>query len=100
MDAFPAFFPLAGRTVVIAGEGEAAEAKVRLFAGSPATLTRLKGSDALDPRSYVGATLAFVAAEDDDWARRAAGAARTANVPVNVVDRPALCDFTTPAVID
>ncbi|HKP77574.1 MAG TPA: siroheme synthase, partial [Phenylobacterium sp.] len=43
MDAFPAFFPLAGRSVVIAGEGEAAEAKVRLFAGSPATLVRLTG---------------------------------------------------------
>lgn len=100
MDAFPAFFPLAGRTVVIAGEGEAAEAKVRLFAGSPATLTRLRGADALDPGSYVGATLAFIAGDDDDWARSAAGAARAANVPVNAVDRPALCDFTTPAVID
>jgi precorrin-2 dehydrogenase/sirohydrochlorin ferrochelatase len=100
MDAFPAFFPLAGRSVAIAGEGEAAEAKVRLFAGSPATLVRLTGGEALDPKSYAGMTLAFVAAEDDRWAMAAAEAARAANVPVNVVDRPALCDFTTPAVID
>jgi precorrin-2 dehydrogenase / sirohydrochlorin ferrochelatase len=100
MDAFPAFFPLAGRTVVIAGEGEAAEAKARLFAGSPATLTRLTGAEALDAKSYAGATLAFVAAADDGWAMAAAEAARAANVPVNVVDRPALCDFVTPAVID
>ena len=36
MDAFPAFFPLAGRKIVIAGEGDAADAKARLFDGSPA----------------------------------------------------------------
>jgi precorrin-2 dehydrogenase/sirohydrochlorin ferrochelatase len=100
MDAFPAFFPLAGRTVVIAGEGEAADAKARLFEGSPATVVRLVGAPALEPGSYADATLAFVAAEDDGWARAAAAAARAAHVPVNVVDRPALCDFTTPAVID
>jgi precorrin-2 dehydrogenase/sirohydrochlorin ferrochelatase len=100
MDVFPAFFPLAGRTVAIAGEGEGAEAKARLFEGSPATVLRLVGPAALDPRSYSGATLAFVAAENFQWALAAAEAARTANVPVNVVDRPALCDFTTPSVID
>lgn len=100
MDAFPAFFPLAGRTVVIAGEGEAAEAKARLFEGSPATVVRLSPEEALDHRAYASATLAFVAAEDDHFARQAAEAARAAGVPVNVVDRPALCDFTTPAVID
>jgi precorrin-2 dehydrogenase/sirohydrochlorin ferrochelatase len=100
MDAFPAFFPLAGRTVAIAGEGEAAEAKARLFEGSPAAVVRLAGAEALDPASYAGAALAFVAAEDDRWAQAAVEAARAANVPVNAVDRPALCDFTTPAVID
>ena len=100
MDAFPAFFPLAGRILVIAGAGAAAAAKVRLFDGSPARLKRLEGSAALDPQSYVGAALAFVASDDDDFAAAAAGAARAAHVPVNVVDRPQLCDFTTPAVID
>lgn len=100
MDAFPAFFPLAGRTVVIAGEGEAADAKARLFEGSPAIVVRLAGREALDPRSYANAALAFVAGDNEDWAREAAEAARAAHVPVNVVDRPALCDFTTPAVID
>jgi precorrin-2 dehydrogenase/sirohydrochlorin ferrochelatase len=100
MDAFPAFFPLSGKTVVIAGVGEAAEAKVRLFAGSPATLRRLDGEAALSPAAYEGAALAFIASPDDAFAEAAAGAARAAHVPVNVVDRPALCDFTTPAVID
>jgi precorrin-2 dehydrogenase/sirohydrochlorin ferrochelatase len=100
MDAFPAFFPLAGKTVVIVGEGEAADAKLRLFASSPAHILRLEGEAALRPQAYAGAALAFIATDDDAYAQAASDAARAAHVPVNVVDRPALCDFTTPAVID
>ncbi len=100
MDAFPAFYPLAGRLVIVAGEGEMAEAKARLFEGSPARILRLRGEQATDPSAYAGAALAFIASPDADFAARAAAAARAAHVPVNVADRPALCDFTTPAVID
>ena len=100
MDAFPAFFPLAGRSVAIAGEGEGAEAKARLFVGSPAQVVRLGATEALDSGNYVGVALAFIAGDDETWARQAADAARSAHVPVNVVDRPALCDFTTPSIID
>jgi precorrin-2 dehydrogenase/sirohydrochlorin ferrochelatase len=100
MHAFPAFYPLAGRTVVIAGAGEGADAKARLFAGSPATVKRINGPEALQPAAYAGAALAFVASDDDAFAEAAAAAARAAHVPVNAVDRPGLSDFTTPAVID
>jgi len=100
MDAFPAFFPLAGRTVVVAGSGPKAEAKARLFAASPARVVRLAGEAAFASKAYVGATLAFVASDDEDFIMGAAAAARAARVPVNVADRPDLCDFTTPAVID
>ncbi len=100
MDAFPAFFPLAGRSVAIAGEGEGADAKARLFVGSPARVVRLDKATALDPKAYHGMTLAFIAGDDETWARQAADAARAAHVPVNVVDQPALCDFTTPSIID
>ena len=100
MDAFPAFFPLTGRTVVIAGVGEGAEAKARLFAGSPARIVRVLDDSAFDPATYAGAALAFIAHADETWAATAAAAARATHVPVNVTDRPALCDFTTPAVID
>jgi precorrin-2 dehydrogenase/sirohydrochlorin ferrochelatase len=100
LDAFPAFFPLSGRTVVVAGEGEAAQAKLRLLEGSPAQIVRLTGAAAADPAAYAGAALAFVASADEAFALAAAAAARAAHVPVNVVDRPQLCDFTTPAVID
>lgn len=100
MDAFPAFFPLAGRKVVIAGSGEPAEAKLRLLASSPAILIRVEGPEALLPGAYSGAMLAFIADEDEGFCQAAAAAARVARALVNVADRPQLCDFTTPAVID
>jgi precorrin-2 dehydrogenase/sirohydrochlorin ferrochelatase len=100
LDSFPAYFPLAGRKVVIAGSGEGADNKARLFEGSPATLVRLDGHAAFLPGSYAGAVLAFVASDDEVFVQAAAAAARAARVLVNVVDKPALCDFNTPAVID
>ncbi len=100
MDAFPAYFPLAGKTVVVAGSGEAAEAKARLFVGSPAAVVRIEGAMALEQRSYFGAILAFIADPDEVFVTAAAAAARSVGVLVNVTDRPQLCDFTTPAVID
>ncbi|WP_091736692.1 NAD(P)-dependent oxidoreductase [Phenylobacterium immobile] len=100
MDAFPAFFPLAGRWVVIVGEGEAAEAKARLFAGSPAQVVRIAGPAALASDAYTGAALVFVTGEDETYVAAAVAAARAAGVPVNAPDRPHLCDFTTPAIVD
>ncbi|HYG27833.1 MAG TPA: NAD(P)-dependent oxidoreductase, partial [Caulobacteraceae bacterium] len=99
MDAFPAFFPLDGRKVVVAGSGEAARAKARLFDGSPAELVRIEGEAAFEPTSYRDALLAFIAVEPQE-AERAARAAARAGAIVNVVDRPDLCDFTTPAIVD
>ena len=100
MDSFPAFFPLAGRTVIVAGEGEAAEAKARMFEGSPAAVTRLSLTEAAEMGRYAGASLAFIAGRDPAALSAAAAAARAAGVPVNVVDHPQFCDFTTPALID
>jgi precorrin-2 dehydrogenase / sirohydrochlorin ferrochelatase len=100
MEAFPAFYPLAGRRVVIAGDGEGAEAKARLLEGSPARLERVQGPAALTPQAYAGATLAFVASADAGFRAAAAAAARAAGVPVNVVDHPELSDFHTPAIVD
>lgn len=100
MDVFPAFFPLAGATVVIAGEGAGAQAKARLFESSPARVVRLTGDDAAATDRYAGAILAFIDGENDAFAQAASTAARTAGALVNVIDRPALSDFNTPAVID
>ncbi len=102
MDAFPAFVPLAGRRVIVVGEGEMADGKAVLFDGSPATLTRIpEGGVALEPETYAGATLVFIASADEGFAAAAAQAARAGGAMlVNVVDRPALCDFYTPALVD
>jgi precorrin-2 dehydrogenase/sirohydrochlorin ferrochelatase len=99
VDAFPAFFPLAGRKVVVAGTGGAADAKARLFEGSPAKLVRVESDEALSPAAYNGALLAFIAG-DPEFAEAAAKAAARAGAIVNVVDRPDLSDFTTPSIVD
>ena len=101
MDSFPAFFPLAGRRVVIVGAGEFADGKAQLFEGSPAEVMRIPDdARALDAETYRGAALAFIGSTDDAFAEAAVRAARMAGVPVNAVDRPALCDFFTPALVD
>ena len=100
MESFPAFFPLAGRRVVIVGSGEHAQGKARLFEGSPAQVEHIDDGRALDPEAYRGAVLAFIASGDAAFDELAASAAREAGVPVNVVDRPPLCDFFTPALVD
>lgn len=46
------------------------------------------------------AMLAIVAVEDDGEAELAAARLKARGLLVNVVDRPALCDFTTPAIVD
>lgn len=100
MDAFPAFIPLAGARVVVAGQGAAADAKARLFDGSPAVLTRLPTPEALDADACAGARIVFLAGEDLPALADAAARARAAGALVNVVDKPALSDFATPSIVD
>jgi uroporphyrin-III C-methyltransferase/precorrin-2 dehydrogenase/sirohydrochlorin ferrochelatase len=47
-----------------------------------------------------GAAIAIGACDDDREAARFAAAARAAGVPVNVVDRPAYCDFAFGAIVN
>jgi uroporphyrin-III C-methyltransferase/precorrin-2 dehydrogenase/sirohydrochlorin ferrochelatase len=102
MRQFLAAFQLDGARVAVLGEGPAAEAKARLFAGSPCELLRLdpKLSDEILQGALMGARLAFIAVEDRDDAQRLAAIARAAGALVNVVDKADLCDFQTPALID
>lgn len=100
MDAFPAYFPLEGRRVVVAGDGWGALAKARLFAGSPAAVVRVTGDACVDPAAYAGAALIFLAGDDPARLAQAVAAARTAGAPLNVVDHPELSDFHTPAIVD
>ena len=97
MDTFPAFIPLTGRKVVVIGEGEAADAKARLFDGSPA---RIKRMAQITAEGLADAALIFIALPDGPALQDALALARQTRALVNVVDRPELSDFTTPSIID
>ena len=94
---FPIFMDLEGRRAVVLGEGENAERK--------ADALRRYGADVVqaasfDPALLDGCALAIGAeAHEADLAAMVA-AAHARGIPVNVVDRPELCSFITPAVVD
>jgi uroporphyrin-III C-methyltransferase/precorrin-2 dehydrogenase/sirohydrochlorin ferrochelatase len=91
MHSLPLFLRISGDPVILLGEGEAADAKRRIIeraGGMPV------GDD--DDR----ARIAFIALEDESEAAAAATRLKARGLIVNVVDRPDLCDFTTPAIVD
>src|SRR6266536_5764822 len=53
-----------------------------------------------EPADLTGAAIAVAALEDEAQAAAFAAAARNAGVPVNVVDKPALCDFAFGAIVN
>ncbi|MBA3054121.1 MAG: siroheme synthase [Sphingomonadales bacterium] len=95
MDSLPLYHRISGQPVIVLGEGEAAEAKRRLVerAGGRVFTAFQSGIDA-------GARLAFVAHDDAAAAEADAQRLRRAGLLVNVVDRPALCDFTVPSLLE
>lgn len=95
MDTLPLFHRIAGQPVIVLGEGVAAEAKRRLVerAGGTVVTGLQEGIDTC-------ARLAFIAHDDDRAAEADAIRLRCAGVLVNVVDRPALCDFTVPSLLE
>lgn len=86
----PIVVRLNGKPVILLGEGEAAEAKRRL----------IERAGALAVEDHPDARLAIVAIEDEAAAVAAAQRLKARDLLVNVVDRPALCDFTLPAIVD
>ena len=85
LHSLPLFVRLNGRPVILVGTGEAADAKRRLLERAGARVV----SENAD------AALAIVADDDAAVARL-----KARGVLVNAVDRPALCDFTLPAIVD
>lgn len=86
--ALPVFVRLAGRPVILLGEGEAADAKRRLLERAGAVIVGEAAAEAM---------LAIVALDDP---APAVARLRARGLLVNAVDRPDLCDFTLPAIVD
>ena len=84
----PLFHRIGGRMVIVLGAGEAAQAKARLVERAGGLVT---GDETAQAR------LAFIALDQPEGA---AARLRARGVLVNVVDRPDLCDFTTPSILD
>ena len=118
MNLFPAFFDMSDADVAVFGGGEEARRKVRLLAKTPARISVLVG-DEIEPgfaQEFAGrisivpfeqygpvldvATFAIIACRVDTRTEEAITLARQFGVPVNVVDRPDLCDFTVPSILD
>jgi uroporphyrin-III C-methyltransferase/precorrin-2 dehydrogenase/sirohydrochlorin ferrochelatase len=91
MHSLPIFLDLTGRKVALIGQGEAAAARRRLIERAGGIVV-----DAADEAARLG----FVAIDDEAAAEAAAGRLRARGLIVNVADRPALCDFTLPAIVD
>ncbi len=118
MKSFPMFIDVAGRTIVIVGGEEQAAQKARLALKTEAEIVFV--ADALEPElaelvrrgrarrapfQALGDTLsaarfAFIATGCAGADAAAAAVAKSKGVLVNVVDRPELCDLTTPAIVD
>lgn len=86
MHSLPVFLRLTGRAVILTGEGEAADAKRRLLERAGAVIV---GEEA-------EAAIAIVSDGDEATVQRL----RARGVLVNATDRPELCDFTLPAIVD
>ncbi|WP_407495640.1 NAD(P)-dependent oxidoreductase [Pseudooceanicola sp. MF1-13] len=118
MKAFPMFIRTTDRRVVIVGGGEQAAQKARLMLKTDAKLVfvafdlddevaaivndgRAEHETHLSAEVFDDAAMAFIATECPALDSSAHALARAAaRCPVNVVDRPELCDLTTPAIVD
>ena len=117
----PVFLALEGKRAVLAGGSAAAAWKAELLAaaGAQVDVYASEASDELlqvaadPPRGAVtinrrgwtaadlkGAAVTIGAFENDADAAEFAAAARAAGVPVNVIDRPAFCDFAFGAIVN
>ena len=117
----PVFIALEGRRVVLAGGSAAAAWKAELLSAAGARVDvyaedisdemRAMAQDApggaisLIPRGwcandFAGAAMAVGSFENDDDAANFSETARVWGVPVNVIDKPAFCDFSFGAIVN
>ena len=90
---FPLFLDLSRKPVLVIGVGRIADAKAEQLAQAGAIVRRV------DIFGEICDAVLVVCA-DPVQGEVVAAAARFAKVPVNVVDRPDLCDFLWPSIVD
>ena len=94
---FPAFLDIAGRRVLVLGEGEVAARKAALLSRAGA---RVEFAARFEAALLDDCALAIGADAAEDEIQALAAACRARGVPVNVVDRPEMCSFIMPAIVE
>jgi uroporphyrin-III C-methyltransferase/precorrin-2 dehydrogenase/sirohydrochlorin ferrochelatase len=97
MQHFPVFLDLRGRVALVLGAGEAAERKAALLREAGA---EIRHATAFAPALLDGIAIAIGAEASDADLQALSESCRARGIPVNVVDRPALCTALMPAIID
>ena len=92
LHSLPLFHRIAGTKIVVVGAGAEAAAKRRLVERAGGVCCGEEASDE--------AFFAFVALEDGAAAEDTAERLRGRGLAVNVADRPELCDFTLPSILE
>ena len=93
---FPAFLDLAGRPALLLGEGDALAAKSALLHASGA---QLREAARFEEALLDGCAIAVAAGAPEEDLHALHAACLRRGIPVNVVDRPELCSFITPAIV-
>jgi len=94
---FPVFLDLDGRTCLVIGSGKEAGRKAALLRRAGAQVHRSAGFSGDLPADTA---LVIVAETPLPVAESVARAAQRRGILVNVVDRPHLCNFIVPAIVD
>lgn len=118
MDYFPVFLDLKNRRCLLVGGGDVATRKGRMLSKAGAILRVVAPEISSELRELVaqhngellqreyqtgdmdGCVLAVAATDIESLNQTISDDAKRINIPVNVVDTPALCTYITPAVID
>lgn len=118
MQALPIFFNIQHRPCVVIGGGDVATRKVTMLLKANADVTVISpelcvelqtlagegkirhAAETFSPEQLANACLVIAATDDEAVNEAVSLEAKACNIPVNVVDAPALCTFTMGSVID
>lgn len=118
MEYLPLFFNLRDQKVLLVGGGDVALRKARLLTKSGAIITLVAHQVLPELAQLVtdhqgrvnlgdyqaqylqGMRLVLAATDDKDLQEQVYSDANAMNIPVNVVDNPAMCSFIFPAIVD